>query len=281
MSMRALTLAFAVLCASGGAQAQGCDEAGWSGQMTDPVAQGGRLYDNWWVTCGLPPPRGTHRAYPTSGKQTGTATWRCKECHGWDYRGKDGAYGTGSHVTGIPGITRYAARDEASIVAILKDASHRFDTVMGGAPLEQLARFVSRGQFDAGARIDATTKKVAGNVAAGEAIFGRECMACHGARGRAINFSDEPGKPAYVGTIAVDNPWEMLHKIRNGQPGAVMDGRRRDALAADPDGSSRRPHGGRMHMHMIDGRAMPPMREQLSPESQLDLLSHLQTLPTR
>ena len=28
-------------------------------------------------------------------------TWRCKECHGWDYRGAPGAYSIGSDFTGI------------------------------------------------------------------------------------------------------------------------------------------------------------------------------------
>ncbi|MDP2935449.1 MAG: hypothetical protein Q8O86_03045, partial [Dehalococcoidia bacterium] len=29
-------------------------------------------------------------------------------------------------------------------------------------------------------------------------------------------------EPEFVGTIAVDNPWELLHKVRSGQPGAAM-----------------------------------------------------------
>lgn len=281
MARRLFAVAIVVLCTSTGALAQGCKEAGWREGSSDPIAQGGRLYDNWWVTCGLPEPQGTHPAYPPSAKQTGAATWRCKECHGWDYKGKDGAYGSGSHFTGITGITRYATRDEAEIVAILKDGAHRFDRVMDEATLNKIARFVSRGQADAAARIDAGAKKVSGSVRAGGALFEQHCAACHGARGQALNFSGDPDKPEFVGTVASDNPWEALHKIRNGQPGAVMDRRRLDALAAAPDGSPGMPHGGRMHMHMIGGRAMPPMRERLSLAQQLDLLSYLQTLPAR
>lgn len=283
MWTRAKTFALAALCAAAaaGADAQTCREAGARSAAADPVAQGGRLYDNWWVNCQLPAPQGTHPAYPAAGKQTGPATWRCKECHGWDYRGKDGAYAKGSHATGITGISGYAGRGETEIVSVLKNAQHRFDTVMDDTALGRIAAFVRLGQVDAGARIDAGTKQVAGNVGAGRAIFERECMACHGTRGRALNFSDEPGKPEYVGTVAADNPWEALHKIRNGQPGAVMDRRRVDARAADPDGAPGMHHGGGMHMHMIEGRAMPAMRETLSLEQQLDLLSYLQTLPTR
>ena len=36
--------------------------------------------------------------------RAGADTWRCKECHGWDYAGKDGAYGSGDHRTGIVGV---------------------------------------------------------------------------------------------------------------------------------------------------------------------------------
>jgi thiosulfate dehydrogenase len=31
-----------------------------------------------------------------------------------------------------------------------------------------------------------------------------------------------PTKPGYVGTEASANPWEVLHKIRNGHPGVEM-----------------------------------------------------------
>ena len=40
----------------------------------------------------------------TTNTRTGAATWRCKECHGWDYMGVDGQYGHGPHKTGFPGI---------------------------------------------------------------------------------------------------------------------------------------------------------------------------------
>ena len=55
------------------------------------VARGGQLYDKWWAVLGHDKPKQTHPAYPAEGKQKGDSTWRCKECHGWDYRGADGA----------------------------------------------------------------------------------------------------------------------------------------------------------------------------------------------
>ncbi len=261
--------------------AQDCEEAGFDAARVDVVAQGGRLYDNWWVTCGLPAPQDTHPTYPSVGKQSGAATWRCKECHGWDYRGKEGAYSKGSHFTGTVGIAGKVGRDESDIVAILKDPTHRFDTVLSDATLQRLARFVSLGQVNAGVRIDAKTKKVSGQVAVGKRLYERQCRVCHGKTGRAMNFSTDANEPEFVGTIAVDNPWEALHKIRNGQPGAVMDDKHLSARDPAEFSGSHMGMGGRMGQHMVRGRAMPPMRELLPFKQQNDLLAYLQTLPMR
>jgi hypothetical protein len=71
------------------------------------ITQGGRLYDKWWNVLYLPEPDDTHPAYTADGTKSGSTTWRCKECHGWDYRGTDGAYAKGSHFSGIVGMPRF------------------------------------------------------------------------------------------------------------------------------------------------------------------------------
>jgi thiosulfate dehydrogenase len=45
--------------------------------------------------------------------------------------------------------------------------------------------------------------------------------ACHGADGKTINFGTASASE-YVGTLANDNPWEFVHKVRFGQPGETM-----------------------------------------------------------
>lgn len=265
------------VCTVGSVQAQACREPGLIERPADPVALGGRLYDNWWKTCGLPAPGTTHPAYPAQGRLTGPDTWRCKECHGWDYQGRDGAYGRGSHATGIVGIRAYAGRGEEEIVAVLVNATHRFDQVMSAELLRSVARFVAQGQVDAARHIDAASKRVQARVSVGQRLYARQCAQCHGAQGRRINFSGKPGQPEFVGTIAADNPWEMLHKLRNGQPGSVMD--RERLQAKDPDAADR--HGRMMRGHMLSGRAMPSWRTELSEQEQLDLLAFLQTLPVK
>jgi thiosulfate dehydrogenase len=49
------------------------------------VIDGGRLYDKWWIeTAGVEAPEEDHPLWKlqTTNKRKGSATWRCKECHG-------------------------------------------------------------------------------------------------------------------------------------------------------------------------------------------------------
>ncbi len=93
-----------------------------SGVPADPsddwaIAYGGRLYDTWWQVLGEPAPTATNPAYTASapaGKATGATTWRCRECHGWDYKGATGINGQGSAAfTGIKGILAASGRAPA------------------------------------------------------------------------------------------------------------------------------------------------------------------------
>ena len=57
------------------------------------IARGGRLYDKWWGENKAAKPAAMHPAYPVKGgKYADANSWRCKECHGWDYQGKDGVF---------------------------------------------------------------------------------------------------------------------------------------------------------------------------------------------
>ncbi|MBI5664415.1 MAG: hypothetical protein HZC49_04920 [Nitrospirae bacterium] len=184
------------------------------------LARGGVLYDNWPAELGAKIDK-THPSYPAGGKQKGLVTWRCKECHGWDYKGKAGAYAAGSHFTGIKGIRDYANQDPNDIVKILKDDKHALGGLLPDADLDALALFVAYGQIDVDLYIDRKTKKSIGDVSGGGRIFLSTCTKCHGNDGKEINFKDAK-KPEYVGTVANDNPWEVMHKIRWGHPASSM-----------------------------------------------------------
>lgn len=185
-------------------------------------AMGGRLYDNWISMLDKDKPEATHAAWPDSNtKKKGAVTWRCKSCHGWDFRGKDGAYSKGSYKTGIAGVQGVAGKDPGEIHKVIMNDTHGFTHDM--IPMEYmvwLATFLSKGQYDITAYV-ADDGTVSGDAVHGKAVFENTCAACHGYDGTALDWGDED-EPGYVGTEANGNPWETFFKIRHGHPGVEM-----------------------------------------------------------
>jgi thiosulfate dehydrogenase len=192
------------------------------------IARGGQLYDKWWAVLDAKAPEATHRSYPGSGREQGKTTWRCKECHGWDYKGKDGAYGKGPHATGIIGIRGKAGAKTEDIAKILRDRTHGYPpSMLPDQAVGWLARFVSAGQINMDRYIDRNTKKAKGDPDRGAKFYQTVCILCHGQDGKMLNLADADDPtladgPVYVGTVAQEDPWRTLHKIRSGQPGTPM-----------------------------------------------------------
>lgn len=188
------------------------------------IRRGGRIYGDWAGELGGELPKATHPSYPAAGKKSGPDTWRCKECHGWDYKGKDGAYGSGSHFTGIAGIQHARGMLPTALDEILRDKTHRYnDEMIPDGEVENLAYFISWGQINMDSIIDPKSKAVGGDVGHGAEIFQTVCSVCHGLDGKLINFGDEK-EPEFIGTIGEENPWEMLHNVRFGHSGSPMVG---------------------------------------------------------
>jgi len=198
-----------------------CDGVG------DPI-RGGRMWDKWWVENDAPEPTGEHPLYPAEGSQTGSTTFRCKECHGWDYKGAAGTYASGSHFTGIGGVLGTTLDRRTMFDLVKSDAvekGHGFENY--GLSIQDtwdLVDFVLQLTIDTDAHIDANGDFI-GNVNTGEVNYttggATACIVCHGADGTQID-AGTPSDPVWVGTVAQENPWELLHKIRFGQPGANM-----------------------------------------------------------
>ncbi|NOY25337.1 MAG: hypothetical protein GXP62_05640 [Oligoflexia bacterium] len=204
--------------------------------------RGGALYDRWWKVTGADDPTDTNPMYTdttwSAGTKTGADTWRCKECHGWDYKGVDGRYGSGSHYTGIKGI--FDAQDksidslydaiysgkfsDAGGTATVTDSNHAFGDkgLLSETDALGLVRFVKEGLVDDNDYIDGYTTRSLGSSAAGQGAFDGNCYECHQPDGTGKNFEEDDELPAveYIGTVARDNPWEIFHKIRYGQPGS-------------------------------------------------------------
>ena len=193
---------------------------GGDSDVSDDAIEGGLMYDKWWTAAGVDEPSGDHPLWATqsTNERMGPDTFRCKECHGWDYQGANGAYGSGSHFTGFPGI--FGARDDSTddLIAVLTAGDHDFSQ-LDDAAVAQLVAFIQDGQADYGQFIDSDTKTVDGDTDNGEELYQTTCAACHGADGRTLNFGDDE-EPDYLGTLALDNPWETFHKARFGHPGS-------------------------------------------------------------
>ena len=197
-----------------------------------PVARGGAMYDKWWAVTGAASPTTNHplwaaRPDTTSNTRSGADTWRCKECHGWDYKGANGAYAGGSHRTGIAGIIDTTKTAQELFDLIKTD--HAYGAVgLSDEDIRDLVEFVSVGLIDTDAIMDAGGA-FTGNADAGQTLYDAGigvnvgCGVCHGSDG----LVPPPGHPdfdAYVGMLSNENPWEFQHKVQFGHPGTTMPG---------------------------------------------------------
>ena len=217
-----------------------------TGAQLARVVKGGRLYNNWMHETEKNLPEGNNPLYPAAAKQSGETTWRCKECHGWDGNGAKGAYGHGSHYTGINGTLDMMGKSVEQAVEAVSGNKHNLGKYLTKDDLQDIGWYLTRAQLVHEDRyIDAESKQVNGNPYKGGRIFQTICARCHGADGKMMNFGSAD-EPEYLGTVAEENPWEGLHNIRFGHPGQQM-----PALIAFPL------------------------------QTQLDILSYAQTLPTK
>lgn len=196
---------------------------------------GALLYDNWLELSGAEP-AGNHPLYPAAAKKSGKTTFRCKECHGWDYMGKDGRYSKGSHFTGISGVFHVQSENPETIYASLtdKDSKHDFSEYISGSGIWDLVKFLREGQAPVAAAIDSNDRG-RGDIAAGRALYDSHCSSCHGADGNRIDFKSDKDGVQGVGWLANDNAQESIHKIRWGHPGSNMPSMIADENLAEKD----------------------------------------------
>ncbi len=188
----------------------------------DPI-QGARIYDNWILALDLVPPVGNQPLWDNqdANARSGVITWRCAECHGWDYKGVDGAYGPYSnHYTGFIGLGKAVGASQETVMAWLDGSvnpEHNFLAYTNTAALNDLAAFLRTRQIDTDLIIDSQTGTVLGDRRVGRNIYVDICASCHGDNGEQINFGNTQN-PLYLGDMAVADPWQSLHKIRFGSP---------------------------------------------------------------
>ena len=153
----------------------------------------------------------------------GKSSWRCKECHGWDYIGKDGRYSKGSHFTGIRGILGSLGKPSSEPYEKLVNSgrNHDFSPFLKKQELEALSAFLSQGLIDTAEHLD-TNGNAQGSPQPGKKLYESHCASCHGDDGNTLDFKPKKKGIQGVGWLADDNPQESLHKIRWGHPGSDM-----------------------------------------------------------
>lgn len=209
------------------------------------LVQGGLLYDKWWEATSPPKttPASKHPLWPSSPESQvplPPATWRCSQCHGWDYRGADGVYKAGTNYSGIRGIipsdaTAVKFTTVGDVFDFIKTGSnHAFGAVLSDTDIYGLTRFVmSQRELHKANKspyhfINETDRSTIGtSISNGKILFGNTCGAstCHNPDGKKIDFADgAPGimEDEFVDTVAQANPWEFMHKVLYGQPGSTM-----------------------------------------------------------
>jgi hypothetical protein len=124
----------------------------------------------------LTAPGGAWPDHVKGGKYGKDNSWRCKECHGWDYKGKDGAYAKGSAFQwhqghqcfgrqGPGGHRRHPARQDHGYSEAQLSAKDATD----------LALFVSKGQGNLAKYVSTPCNKSTGDAAKGEVYYNTVC----------------------------------------------------------------------------------------------------------
>ncbi len=188
------------------------------------VVNGGLLFDKWWkVNSGTEPTTDFDPIWASQNTNTrsGPDSWRCKECHGWDYVGKEGRYSSGSHFTGFNGIWDSKNDHMEDVFDAIKGegTDHDLSAVLSDEDIADLTKFVKEGLVDMSLYI--SNGVATGDANNGQGLYNANCASCHGVDGNTLDFKSSDGVQG-IGWLTNDNPQESLHKIRFGNPGSLM-----------------------------------------------------------
>jgi len=183
----------------------------------DPLA-GGVLYAAWDLVLGVELPNSNHPLWYAD-ESINKYSWRCVVCHGWDYSGWEAppADATQGGVV-YPGVFSMMGESEEEIIAWLDGSNnpkHNFSKYISHKDMQDLSAFLSTSLIRPELYVDEGTGRVQGTALAGEDFYKDKCRECHGSDGSRINFGSAE-RPAFLGNLAVINPWRAAHIIRFG-----------------------------------------------------------------
>ena len=184
--------------------------------------RGAQLYDNWMAVLDMNAPDGNSPFWylQDTNKLEGEDTWRCQECHGWDYKGSEGAFANGNHVTGFIGIQNMIGKSNEEIINYLNGTNnleHDFSEYLSEKDMNDLAAFMQTKQVDLKLLVDYDTRQIIGHKENGAVYYQETCQECHGEKGNNIIISHD-GFMMYISDLAYVDPWQAIHHARFGKP---------------------------------------------------------------
>jgi len=181
---------------------------------------GGQLYSDWPQVMLFRGPFTKHPLWTGSPSAINTETWRCVNCHGWDYRGSDGVGGDLGVVSNVPGLRHLVGADRRTVADGIVRGEHGFaGKQLSADALQFLVDFLIEGQRVV---VDLAEKaRVSGaDAQAGRDRYVGACRVCHGSDGGRLNLGSERF-PDTLPTLARSKPWKFLHGVRFGHAGVM------------------------------------------------------------
>jgi cytochrome c553 len=183
----------------------------------DPLA-GGALYAAWDLVLGEALPDSNHPLWYED-EPVNQTSWRCVTCHGWDYNGREITPEDESQEAVVyPGVFSMMGEQEEEVMAWLdgtNNPNHDFSDYLSHENMQDLSAFLITSLIPSELYVEEDTGRVRGTALAGENFYKERCRECHGSDGSRINFGSAE-HPAFLGNLAIANPWRAAHIIRFG-----------------------------------------------------------------
>ena len=184
--------------------------------------RGGRLYVSWDLVTNFSGIEARHPLWGNSNTPQipDRITWRCVNCHAWDYRGSEGRlpYPGMQRGQDNPSLLPLTSSPAEEILAWLdgtNNPDHNFSNYLSDQDLRDISAFISNALVNPDLIATTENNEVQGTISVGNDVYREYCQSCHGAEGEKINFGSTT-VPSFMGDLAWANPWRIAHEVHFG-----------------------------------------------------------------